>query len=148
MEKIGRNDPCPCGSGKKFKKCHMGREEELVREGVEEFSPEASGKITSLPDVEYGRSREMADALDIKKLTGTSMGIRFIDLKKYLDLEEDIRVGDKIITAGGGSRFPCDIPIGEVISTSKDSSGLNMFAIVRPNVKLSSLEEVLIVLND
>jgi preprotein translocase subunit SecA len=19
---IGRNDPCPCGSGKKFKKCH------------------------------------------------------------------------------------------------------------------------------
>lgn len=21
MEKIGRNDPCPCGSGKKFKKC-------------------------------------------------------------------------------------------------------------------------------
>ncbi|HTO08832.1 MAG TPA: SEC-C metal-binding domain-containing protein [Myxococcota bacterium] len=20
--KIGRNDPCPCGSGKKFKKCH------------------------------------------------------------------------------------------------------------------------------
>ncbi|UOQ94465.1 SEC-C domain-containing protein [Halobacillus shinanisalinarum] len=22
MEKIGRNDPCPCGSGKKYKKCH------------------------------------------------------------------------------------------------------------------------------
>jgi preprotein translocase subunit SecA len=21
-EKIGRNDPCPCGSGKKFKQCH------------------------------------------------------------------------------------------------------------------------------
>jgi SEC-C motif domain protein len=20
--KIGRNDPCPCGSGKKYKKCH------------------------------------------------------------------------------------------------------------------------------
>jgi hypothetical protein len=23
--KVGRNDPCPCGSGKKFKKCHEGR---------------------------------------------------------------------------------------------------------------------------
>ena len=23
--KVGRNDPCPCGSGKKFKACH-GRE--------------------------------------------------------------------------------------------------------------------------
>ena len=21
MKKLGRNDPCPCGSGKKFKKC-------------------------------------------------------------------------------------------------------------------------------
>ena len=22
MTKVGRNDPCPCGSGKKYKKCH------------------------------------------------------------------------------------------------------------------------------
>jgi preprotein translocase subunit SecA len=21
-QKVGRNDPCPCGSGKKYKKCH------------------------------------------------------------------------------------------------------------------------------
>jgi preprotein translocase subunit SecA len=27
--KIGRNDLCPCGSGKKFKYCHEGREGEL-----------------------------------------------------------------------------------------------------------------------
>ncbi|NGZ95255.1 MAG: hypothetical protein CV089_03820 [Nitrospira sp. WS110] len=27
--KIGRNDPCPCGSGKKFKKCHIGPQFEL-----------------------------------------------------------------------------------------------------------------------
>jgi len=23
--KVGRNDPCPCGSGRKFKRCHMVR---------------------------------------------------------------------------------------------------------------------------
>jgi len=23
LPKIGRNDPCPCGSGKKYKSCHM-----------------------------------------------------------------------------------------------------------------------------
>jgi uncharacterized protein YchJ len=23
-EKLGRNDPCACGSGRKFKKCHGG----------------------------------------------------------------------------------------------------------------------------
>jgi len=25
--KIGRNDPCPCGSGKKYKKCHLEADE-------------------------------------------------------------------------------------------------------------------------
>jgi hypothetical protein len=25
QEPVGRNDPCPCGSGKKFKKCCMGK---------------------------------------------------------------------------------------------------------------------------
>jgi hypothetical protein len=28
MDKIGRNDPCPCGSGKKYKKCCMMRDQE------------------------------------------------------------------------------------------------------------------------
>ena len=22
LKKVGRNEPCPCGSGKKYKKCH------------------------------------------------------------------------------------------------------------------------------
>jgi preprotein translocase subunit SecA len=26
----GRNDMCPCGSGKKFKQCHLGREDEIM----------------------------------------------------------------------------------------------------------------------
>jgi preprotein translocase subunit SecA len=30
MQKLGRNDRCPCGSGKKFKDCHLGREGELL----------------------------------------------------------------------------------------------------------------------
>jgi tetratricopeptide (TPR) repeat protein len=28
MQKIGRNDPCPCGSGKKYKKCCMEKDQE------------------------------------------------------------------------------------------------------------------------
>lgn len=27
MNEIGRNDPCRCGSGKKYKKCHLGQDE-------------------------------------------------------------------------------------------------------------------------
>lgn len=41
MEKVGRNDKCPCGSGKKYKNCHqqiedtkVGRKKSLVIGGV------------------------------------------------------------------------------------------------------------------
>jgi len=87
MKKTGRNDPCPCGSGKKFKHCHLGREDELGLHGMGEISMEMSEKITGLSAVSYGRSREMLDALDIKKLTGSEIGVKFIDLKKYGDLD-------------------------------------------------------------
>lgn len=87
MIKVGRNDPCPCGSGKKFKKCHMGREHELPLETSEEPSLEEMGAaIVSLPQVSYGRSKEMADALDIQMLTGSSMGIKWVDLEAYGEL--------------------------------------------------------------
>lgn len=84
--KVSRNDPCPCGSGKKFKKCHMGREDELALDSIDEFTDEMSLKITSLPEVRYGRCREIIDSIDIKGLTGNSKGIRLVDLKEYSDL--------------------------------------------------------------
>jgi preprotein translocase subunit SecA len=31
-DKIGRNDPCWCGSGKKYKQCHMKQDERERRE--------------------------------------------------------------------------------------------------------------------
>lgn len=31
-KKIGRNDPCPCGSGKKYKFCCMNKTKELIDE--------------------------------------------------------------------------------------------------------------------
>lgn len=42
MEKPGRNDPCWCGSGKKYKKCHIDFDEK-----IEEF--EGCGSHCSLP---------------------------------------------------------------------------------------------------
>src|SRR5712691_5130578 len=32
MAKIGRNDPCPCGSGQKYKRCCLPREEAAAAE--------------------------------------------------------------------------------------------------------------------
>jgi hypothetical protein len=33
--KIGRNDPCPCGSGKKYKKCCLAQDEEKLRSKID-----------------------------------------------------------------------------------------------------------------
>lgn len=86
MKKIGRNDLCPCGSGKKFKKCHLGREDELILEKIEVSRKELGRQITSLPEVRYGRSKEIIEAINIQKLTGKARGIKFINLKEYLTL--------------------------------------------------------------
>ncbi len=32
--KVGRNEPCPCGSGRKFKRCHLGQPVAMVPEEV------------------------------------------------------------------------------------------------------------------
>lgn len=36
MQQVGRNDKCPCGSGKKYKKCHMSKDNKQI--GVAEIS--------------------------------------------------------------------------------------------------------------
>jgi hypothetical protein len=82
MQPIGRNEPCPCGSGKKFKKCHLGREHELM----EQLPGDAARRITSLPEVSYGRFKEITESLDVQKLTGAKAGVKAIDLKAYLSL--------------------------------------------------------------
>lgn len=89
MDKIGRNDPCPCGSGKKFKNCHLGREDELFLIQSEKLKKDVAQKIASLPEVSYGRAREIADSLDIKELTGNTQisNIKFIDFGAYVALE-------------------------------------------------------------
>lgn len=89
MRKIGRNEPCPCGSGKKFKHCHLGQEEELWVMQTEIIKMEIAQRITALPEVNYGSSNEFGEALSIKELTGNSqfLGIKFIDFNAYVELE-------------------------------------------------------------
>lgn len=66
----------------------MGKEDELNLFGIGETSIEEMGaRITALPAVRHGRCQEMVDALDIKALTGSDMGIKFVDLESYGGLD-------------------------------------------------------------
>ena len=66
---------------------------------------------------------------------------------RYLDLDEDIHVGDEVISIGQNSRFPSGIAVGKVTEISRENSGLTLFAIIKPKVRLSSLQEVLVIIN-
>jgi len=37
----GRNDPCPCGSGKKYKNCHLDKDEAAARDARAKAAAEA-----------------------------------------------------------------------------------------------------------
>ena len=41
LRKVGRNDPCPCGSGKKFKKCCLNSASDSLSEGAAPWEPGA-----------------------------------------------------------------------------------------------------------
>lgn len=64
---------------------------------------------------------------------------------KYLPQDADIRVSDVIITSGLTEIFPKGIFIGTVTEIGEDLSGLSRYAVVKPAVNLSNLEEVLVI---
>ncbi|MBN1485037.1 MAG: SEC-C domain-containing protein [Chloroflexia bacterium] len=58
----GRNDPCWCGSGKKYKHCHLAEDEAREREGQSPAPPPAPPAAPA-PDPEEMRARAEAEAL-------------------------------------------------------------------------------------
>lgn len=133
MVEIGRNDLCPCGSGKKFKKCHLGRENELSLDGPGDVSVEEMGaKITALRQVEYGQSRAMIDALDLKKLTGREVGVRFLDLKSYAALDFLGGIHREALQGRGGGVF-----INPYKTSKADPH--NLYLAISPDVDESTL---------
>lgn len=61
--------------------------------------------------------------------------------------EEDVKVGDAVITSGIGGIFPKGIAIGEVAMVRKGEYGMFQSVDIRPAVNISRLEEVLVLLH-
>ncbi len=61
--------------------------------------------------------------------------------------EEDVKVGDTIVTSGIGGIFPKGLPIGEVTMVKKGEYGIFQTVEIRPRVNISKLEEVLVILH-
>ncbi len=50
--KPGRNDQCPCGSGKKYKQCCLAKDEETAREARAQAAAEAAAKAQAEPQAD------------------------------------------------------------------------------------------------
>ena len=62
-EKIGRNDPCPCGSGKKYKYCCYGKQGNCPQDRTDLKSLMAEIRQT-VQDKEFGSLEEVQVFLD------------------------------------------------------------------------------------
>ncbi|MFA6350478.1 MAG: rod shape-determining protein MreC [Candidatus Omnitrophota bacterium] len=67
-------------------------------------------------------------------------------IMRYLPKDADIAAADTIVTSGLTSNFPKGLIIGTVIDTGEEFSGLSKYAIIKPAVNLSGIEEVLIII--
>lgn len=67
-------------------------------------------------------------------------------LMKYLPKDCDVKVGDAVLTSGLTDIYPKGILIGTVTDISQEYSGMASFAVIKPAVNLSALEEVLVII--
>jgi rod shape-determining protein MreC len=67
-------------------------------------------------------------------------------IMKYLPKDADIQISDVIITSGLTPIYPKGLLIGKVLTLGEELSGLTRYAIIKPAVNLSNIEEVLIII--
>lgn len=104
---------------------------------------ESTSKILLINDPGFGISTIVQRSRQEGLVSGT-LGAHLI--MKYLPEGADINIGDIIITSGLNDAYPKGLLIGSVIEVAKELSGLSYFAIIKPAVNLSNIEEVLVII--
>ena len=87
LSNIGRNDLCPCGSGKKFKRCHMARENELVTDRLNQDPGQIALAITKLPVCDHPRAVEMVADFSLTSPAGKAVSVKLVDLAAYAKVQ-------------------------------------------------------------
>jgi rod shape-determining protein MreC len=67
-------------------------------------------------------------------------------IMKYLPKDCDVKVNDPVVSSGLTGNYPKGLMIGTVVDSGKEFVGLSSYAVIKPSVNLSSLEEVLIIM--
>jgi len=67
-------------------------------------------------------------------------------IMKYLPEGADIKLEDIVVSSGLNDTYPKGLLIGRVVEIGKEFSGLSLYAIIKPSVNLSNIEEVSVVI--
>ena len=67
-------------------------------------------------------------------------------IMRYLPKDADIVNGDLIVTSGLSQTYPKGLLVGRVVNIGGDLSGLNRYAIIKPAVDCSAVEELLVII--
>jgi len=67
-------------------------------------------------------------------------------IMRYLPKDADIVSGDIIVTSGLSQIYPKGLLVGRVVNIGGDLSGLNRYAIIKPSVDSSAVEELLVII--
>lgn len=67
-------------------------------------------------------------------------------IMRYLPEDAAIVVGDVIVTSELSQIYPKGLLLGRVVNIGREFSGLNRYALIKPVVELSRIEEVLVII--
>jgi rod shape-determining protein MreC len=101
-----------------------------------------TAKVMLISDPNLNVSAIVERSREAGLITGT-LGAQL--LMKYLPVDADIKVQDKIITSGMNRNYPKGISIGTVVEVGNELSNLSRYAVIKPAVNLSFLEEVFVI---
>lgn len=64
----------------------------------------------------------------------------------FIPLDSEISISDTLYTSGLGSIYPSSIPVGKIVEVFKNKNDINRYAIVEPNVNVSNIKEVAVII--
>lgn len=73
-----------------------------------------------------------------------SGNLRGMLIMRYVGKGSDLQEGDAVITSGMTQNYPKGIAVGNIIEAGSEFGGLSIYAVIRPAVEFSRLEEVLV----
>jgi rod shape-determining protein MreC len=106
-------------------------------------SAQNTAKVLLINDPNQGISSIVQRSRQEGLVSGT-LGTNLI--MRYLPDDADIVIGDIVVTSALSQVYPKGLLVGRIVNIGREFSGLNRYAVVKPAVDLSNVEELLVII--